>query len=319
MLFTVLTKERPPFYSYKTLVGNFRYVNIWDSTESLSTCTEEGDIHVIDTISDPYSIDTFVNHCLKDLDFSKKAIVKHNPKHPQDRLLLSKLENLNSILKEFGGEIYNLVEPSITEEFVPAEETVSLLKKYWGENASFRNLNVYKNPAFDKTIISISQGLIVETIIQEYKNAKEGRYVKDLFLTAPTGAGKSLLFQLPAFYVSSQKDVTIVVSPLIALMKDQVTQIFGSRGYEKVQYLNSELSLIDRDRIIDSCKNGEIDILYLSPELLLSYDISFFIGDRQRTWIAKAHRASVGIWFTARLKKTAAKHLGICLKLNVGF
>ena len=269
------------FYSYKTLVGNFRYVNIWDSTESLSTCTEEGDIHVIDTISDPYSIDTFVNHCLKDLDFSKKAIVKHNPKHPQDRLLLSKLENLNSILKEFGGEIYNLVEPSITEEFVPAEETVSLLKKYWGENASFRNLNVYKNPAFDKTIISISQGLIVETIIQEYKNAKEGRYVKDLFLTAPTGAGKSLLFQLPAFYVSSQKDVTIVVSPLIALMKDQVTQIFGSRGYEKVQYLNSELSLIDRDRIIDSCKNGEIDILYLSPELLLSYDISFFIGDRQ--------------------------------------
>lgn len=269
------------FYSYKTLVGNFRYVNIWDSTESLSTCTEEGDIHVIDTISDPYSIDTFVNLCLKDLDFSKKAIVKHNPKHPQDRLLLSKLENLNSILKEFGGEIYNLVEPSITEEFVPAEETVSLLKKYWGENASFRNLNVYKNPAFDKTIISISQGLIVETIIQEYKNAKEGRYVKDLFLTAPTGAGKSLLFQLPAFYVSSQKDVTIVVSPLIALMKDQVTQIFGSRGYEKVQYLNSELSLIDRDRIIDSCKNGEIDILYLSPELLLSYDISFFIGDRQ--------------------------------------
>lgn len=269
------------FYSYKTLVGNFRYVNIWDSTESLSTCTEEGDIHVIDTISDPYSIDTFVNHCLKDLDFSKKAIVKHNPKHPQDRLLLSKLENLNSILKEFGGEIYNLVEPSITEEFVPAEETVSLLKKYWGENASFRNLNVYKNPAFDKTIISISQGLIVETIIQEYKNAKEGRYVKDLFLTAPTGAGKSLLFQLPAFYVSSKKDVTIVVSPLIALMKDQVTQIFGSRGYEKVQYLNSELSLIDRDRIIDSCKNGEIDILYLSPELLLSYDISFFIGDRQ--------------------------------------
>lgn len=269
------------FYSYKTLVGNFRYINLWDSIESLSTCTEEGDIHVIDTISDPYSIDTFVNHCLKDLDFSKKAIVKHNPKHPQDRLLLSKLENLNSILKEFGGEIYNLVEPSITEEFVPAEETVSLLKKYWGENASFRNLNVYKNPAFDKTIISISQGLIVETIIQEYKNAKEGRYVKDLFLTAPTGAGKSLLFQLPAFYVSSQKDVTIVVSPLIALMKDQVTQIFGSRGYEKVQYLNSELSLIDRDRIIDSCKNGEIDILYLSPELLLSYDISFFIGDRQ--------------------------------------
>ena len=269
------------YYSYKSLVGNFKYVDLWKSKEPLSSHSSEADLYVIDSISDPFSIDCFVNSCLEDSNFCKKAVVKHNPKHPQDKILVTKLEILNSIRQEFGGEIFTLVEQAITESFTPSEETLALLKKYWGDGASFRNLSVYKNPAFDKTIISISQALIVETIIQEYNNARNGKYVKDLFLTAPTGAGKSLLFQLPAFYVSSNNDVTIVVSPLIALMKDQVGQIFEERGFEKVQYLNSELSLIDRDRIIQSCKNGEIDILYLSPELLLSYDISFFIGERK--------------------------------------
>lgn len=269
------------YYSYKSLVGNFKYVDLWKSREPLSSYSSEAELSVIDSISDPFSIDCFVNSCLEDGNFCKKAVVKHNPKHPQDKILVTKFEILNSILQEFGGEIFTLVEQAITESFTPSEETLALLKRYWGDGASFRNLSVYKNPAFDKTIISISQALIVETIIQEYNNARNGKYVKDLFLTAPTGAGKSLLFQLPAFYVSSNNDVTIVVSPLIALMKDQVGQIFEERGFEKVQYLNSELSLIDRDRIIQSCKNGEIDILYLSPELLLSYDISFFIGERK--------------------------------------
>ncbi len=89
------------------------------------------------------------------------------------------------------------------------------------------------------------------------------------------------MFQLPAFYISEKGDVTIVVSPLIALMKDQVNAIINNRGFHKVAYLNSELSLIDRDRLIDQCKQGDIDILYLSPELLLSYDITNFIGERK--------------------------------------
>ena len=192
-----------------------------------------------------------------------------------------KLENVNWLLGLFGGQLFELEETAIDELFCPSEEVVRLLKRYWGDNASFRNLHVYKNPDYGKEIVNISQALIVETIINEYKNAKNGYDVKDLFLTAPTGAGKSLLFQLPAFYISSQKDVTIVVSPLIALMKDQVEQIRQERGFEKVYFINSELSLIDRERVIEDCKNGAIDILYLSPELLLSYDITYFIGENR--------------------------------------
>ena len=129
-------------------------------------------------------------------------------------------------------------------------------------------------------ISEISQGLIVETIINEYKKSKQGETPRDLFLTAPTGAGKSLLFQLPAFYVSQLGDITIVVSPLIALMKDQVSAIINDRNFTKVAYLNSEINLIDRENIIENCKNGNIDILYMAPELLLSYHISHFIGER---------------------------------------
>ena len=101
-----------------------------------------------------------------------------------------------------------------------------------------------------------------------------------MFLTAPTGAGKSLLFQLPAFYIASKGDVTIVVSPLIALMKDQVSAIISQRGFTRVAYINSEVSLLDRDNIIQKCKSGQIDILYMAPELLMSYDVRYFIGER---------------------------------------
>jgi ATP-dependent DNA helicase RecQ len=68
---------------------------------------------------------------------------------------------------------------------------------------------------------------------------------------------------------------------LIALMKDQVEALIKDRKFEKVAYLNSELSLIEREEILQDCHTGKIDILYLSPELLLSYDISFFIGERK--------------------------------------
>ena len=187
---------------------------------------------------------------------------------------------INNILSLFGGGLYSKHEDTIKEEYKPSETSLTLLKTYWGIEAKYRSLNVYQNPDRNNQISEISQGLLVDTIIAEYENTKENKKARDLFLTAPTGAGKSLLFQLPSFYVSNRGDVTIVVSPLIALMKDQVNAIIHDRKFDKVAYINSELSLIDRDRIIEDCKNGETDILYMSPELLLSYHISHFIGER---------------------------------------
>ena len=122
---------------------------------------------------------------------------------------------------------------------------------------------------------------MVDTIINEYKKGCNGIQPRDVFITAPTGAGKSLIFQLPAFYAASKGDVTIVVSPLKALMTDQVEVLRSERLYNKVEFINSDLTLIDREKIIKGCKRGDVDILYLSPELLLSYDIHYFIGERK--------------------------------------
>lgn len=244
-------------------------------TKTTDDCTDG----IIDVNSDKYALDVFINECFSNNRLDSKVTVKSFSKHPlkNDN---KQLEKLNYLLNQFGGGICLFNEEPISENYTVIKETADLLHKYWGKNATFRNLSVYKNPDVDKEIVEISQGQLVDIIIDEYKKSKRKSDSRDLFLTAPTGAGKSLLFQLPAFYISGKGDVTIIVSPLIALMKDQVKAIKNERHFEKVAYINSELSILDRDKIIGEIQNGGIDILYLSPELLLSYDLSFFIGNR---------------------------------------
>lgn len=268
------------YYSIKTLVNSYESIDIFTESKKLSFSIDHT-LESIDVSSDMYSLDAFINNCIEHNAFSKSAIVKFYSKQPLNLTILATLEKVNSILNLYGGTLFVLEEPSISSDYKLNDQTQRLLTKFWGESATFRNISVYKNPNTGNEIAELSQGLIVETIINEYENSKRDNPCRDLFLTAPTGAGKSLLFQLPAFYVSEQGDVTIVVSPLIALMKDQVNAIHKDRDFEKVAYLNSELSLIDRERIIESCKSGEIDILYMSPELLLSYDVTHFIGFRK--------------------------------------
>ena len=211
---------------------------------------------------------------------SNEKTIKYFKKQPDNRSILSVLRKLNFLLSQFGG-IVTLKKEDSVEATVIRPEIKRLLHKYWGEKADFRSLKVYRNPNVNKETVEISQGMLVETIIDEYEKSKKGIIPRDLFLTAPTGAGKSLLFQLPAFHISDCGDVTIIVSPLIALMKDQVKAIFNERKFDKVTYINSELNVLDRNRIIENIKTGIIDIIYLSPELLLSYDLSFFIGERR--------------------------------------
>jgi ATP-dependent DNA helicase RecQ len=268
------------YYSIKSPSEKYSTYNLFDDHEELRN-SQSLELETIDVSSDQYALDYFINNCISENDFHKNAIVKLYKKQPLSLSILDNLKKANYLLKQFGGELYLLEESPIIEDYKAHDITLKLFKKHWGEKAEFRNLKVYKNPNLSNEVSEISQGLIVEIIMKEYENSKFNEKTRDLFLTAPTGAGKSLLFQLPAFYVSGRKDVTIVISPLIALMKDQVDAIISDRRFSKVAYLNSELNLVDRDRVIESCKGGEIDILYMSPELFMSYDISHFIGDRK--------------------------------------
>ncbi len=163
-------------------------------------------------------------------------------------------------------------------------ELDALLKKHWGEKAEFKKLNIYKSPDTSKELVEHSQGAIVEHIIQQVEKAQDDLLFEDVFLTAPTGAGKSLLFQLPAIFLAESKklnSVTIVISPLKALMYDQVNALKNDRNFDKVAFVNSDLSLVERQEIIDRTVSGELSVLYMSPELLLAYEIQLFIGTRE--------------------------------------
>jgi len=267
------------FYAAKLPLEEYRIINLFEKGDNLEISTNN-DLDTIDISSDQYALDYFINMCISENNLQKYAQVKKYAKQPLSDSIENSIMVVNNVLRKFGGGLFIQTEEAIQEDYNPSETSRKLLRTYWGPHAEFRKMKVFRNPEVSNQITEISQGMVVDLIINEYERAQKGLKPRDLFLTAPTGSGKSLLFQLPAFHVSNMGDITIVVSPLIALMKDQVNAIIKERGFEKIAYLNSELTLVDRERIIESCINGEIDVLYMSPELLLSYHIQHFIGER---------------------------------------
>lgn len=106
---------------------------------------------------------------------------------------------------------------------------------------------------------------------------------RDVFAVMPTGGGKSLCYQLPAYMLEG---LCVVISPLISLMKDQVDAA-KENGLE-AEFLNSSLSAHDRTRVYEALGSHQLDLLYVSPErfampdfieTLKEAEVSFFAID----------------------------------------
>lgn len=135
-------------------------------------------------------------------------------------------------------------------------EIYSVLHKYFGYN-SFRPL----------------QEEIITRILGK----------KDTFVLMPTGGGKSLCYQVPSLVLPG---TTIVISPLISLMKDQV-DVLRQNGISAA-YLNSSLSQTEQTEVLDQLVENKLSLLYVAPERLVqdsflsvlkTIDINFFAID----------------------------------------
>lgn len=112
---------------------------------------------------------------------------------------------------------------------------------------------------------------------------------QDSLTVLPTGGGKSLCFQAPALCTNS---LAVVVSPLISLMQDQVDALnqMGARA----AFINSTQDESEKRRIADQIRDGSLQLLYLSPERLLSARTLAFLGEQSIAYFAidEAHCVS---------------------------
>lgn len=118
-------------------------------------------------------------------------------------------------------------------------------------------------PGFRPEPAAADGGSLQEQIV---KAAMCGR---PMFAILPTGGGKSLCFQLPALVRYQRRGVlTIVVSPLQALMKDQVDNLRNKTGAPNAAALYGMLTAPERGEVLQGIQNGDIALLYVSPEQL---------------------------------------------------
>lgn len=124
-----------------------------------------------------------------------------------------------------------------------------------------------------------------EEIINEIINKK------DVVAIMPTGGGKSICYQVPALILDG---ITIVISPLISLMKDQVDGL-NSMGINSA-YINSSLSNLEINDILLKVKNEDIKILYIAPERLESIEFLNTISNAKVAQIAVDEAHCVSQW-----------------------
>ncbi len=115
---------------------------------------------------------------------------------------------------------------------------------------------------------------------------------KNTLAILPTGAGKSLCFQIPALVFDG---LTVVVSPLIALMKDQVDGL-RKKGVHDVAYINSMLDSSTKERIYELLKASKLKMLYVAPETFVDNKLMSILKSCNISLIAIDEVHCISVW-----------------------
>ncbi|WP_407402154.1 DNA helicase RecQ [Chryseobacterium sp.] len=151
-------------------------------------------------------------------------------------------------------------------------------------SATNANLSGELKKYFGFSTFKGQQELIIEKLL-------EG---KDIFVLMPTGGGKSLCYQLPALI---SEGTAIVVSPLIALMKNQVDAVNGLSSENGVAHvLNSSLNKTQTKQVFDDIKSGKTKLLYVAPESLIKEDYLEFFKDVKISFFAIDEAHCISEW-----------------------
>lgn len=131
---------------------------------------------------------------------------------------------------------------------------------------------IYRDKVIDLSVNVLESQLLKQFNIKSFREGQEeiiGDVIggKDVLGILPTGSGKSLCYQLPA---TIMEGVTIVVSPLISLMQDQVKQLKAT-GFKSVIALNSFMEPKEKKRVFQHL--NEYKLIYVSPELLQQQEV----------------------------------------------
>lgn len=143
------------------------------------------------------------------------------------------------------------------------------------------NLKGYLKKYFGYSQFRGNQELIIRNILNR----------KNTFVIMPTGAGKSLCYQLPAII---QEGTAIVISPLIALMKNQVDQLNALNI--NAQFLNSTLNKTEINRVKRETLSGEVKLLYVAPESLTKEENIKFLQEANITFVAVDEAHCISEW-----------------------
>ncbi|MFH2059489.1 MAG: RecQ family ATP-dependent DNA helicase [Pseudomonadota bacterium] len=197
--------------------------------------------------------------------------------HPQKRPVLA---YALSWLRVSGGN--SVIPPWVKHEFPQISDMITKLRyacgskdcEYCRENNDSEKL-LKKYFGFDK-----------------YRRLPDGRKLQKEIIDSnlggnsllgilPTGGGKSICYQIPALHRYHRTgELTVVISPLKALMKDQVDNLNKTTGMESAGAINGSLTLPERGEVMEKVRLGDIGVLYISPEQLRNFSVAELISSR---------------------------------------